>query len=73
MTQARAALRVCMVHYSDFGVDSRIQRQARALAERGDEVHLICVSPSSTEIEARARRALAGRCPWAKGRSTCTA
>ena len=37
-----------MVHYSDFGVDSRIQRQARALAERGDEVHLICLSPSSS-------------------------
>lgn len=38
-------LRICMVHYSDFHVDSRIQRQARALAERGDEVDLVCLSP----------------------------
>jgi glycosyltransferase involved in cell wall biosynthesis len=37
-------LRVCMVHYSDYHLDSRIQRQARALAERGDEVHLVCLS-----------------------------
>ncbi len=43
----RAPLRVCMIHYSDFHVDSRIQRQARALAERGDEVELVCLSPSS--------------------------
>lgn len=34
-----------MVHYSDFQVDSRIQREAGALAERGDEVHLVCLSP----------------------------
>lgn len=32
-----------MVHLSDFRLDSRIQRQARALAERGEEVDLICV------------------------------
>ncbi len=32
-----------MVHISDFLLDSRIQRQARALAQRGDEVDLICV------------------------------
>jgi len=36
-------LRVAMVHLSDFRLDSRIQRQARALAERGDQVDLICV------------------------------
>lgn len=36
-------LRVAMVHISDFRLDSRIQRQARALAERGDEVDLVCV------------------------------
>jgi glycosyltransferase involved in cell wall biosynthesis len=35
-----------MIHYSDFHVDSRIQRQARALAERGDEVDLVCLSPA---------------------------
>jgi len=33
-----------MVHYSDFVVDSRIQRQARALAERGDTVHCVCLN-----------------------------
>lgn len=32
-----------MVHISDFRLDSRIQRQARALAQRGDEVELVCV------------------------------
>jgi glycosyltransferase involved in cell wall biosynthesis len=37
------SLRVGMVHLSDFRLDSRVQRQARALAERGDEVHLVCV------------------------------
>ncbi len=39
----RKRLRVAMVHISDFRLDSRIQRQARALAQRGDEVDLICV------------------------------
>jgi glycosyltransferase involved in cell wall biosynthesis len=33
-----------MVHYSDFVVDSRIQRQARALAERGDHVDCVCIN-----------------------------
>jgi glycosyltransferase involved in cell wall biosynthesis len=37
------SLRVGMVHLSDFRLDSRVQRQARALAERGDEVHLVCL------------------------------
>jgi glycosyltransferase involved in cell wall biosynthesis len=32
-----------MVHYSELRLDSRIQRQARALAERGDEVDLVCL------------------------------
>ena len=40
----RRPLRVCMIHYSDFHIDSRIQRQARALAERGDTVDLVCLS-----------------------------
>jgi glycosyltransferase involved in cell wall biosynthesis len=40
---SRGHLRVAMVHISDFRLDSRIQRQARALAERGDEVDLVCV------------------------------
>jgi glycosyltransferase involved in cell wall biosynthesis len=38
-----------MVHYSDFEVDSRIQRQARALAERGDHVDCVCLD-EDTEI-----------------------
>lgn len=40
---ADGVLRVAMIHLSDFRLDSRIQRQARALAERGDEVDLLCV------------------------------
>ncbi|HST55127.1 MAG TPA: glycosyltransferase family 4 protein [Solirubrobacteraceae bacterium] len=36
-------LRIGMIHLSDFRLDSRIQRQARALAERGDEVDLVCI------------------------------
>ena len=44
-TAARhGGLRVCMVHYSDFVVDSRIQRQAQALAERGDRVDCVCLN-----------------------------
>lgn len=39
-----SGLRICMVHYSDFVVDSRIQRQARALAERGDRVECVCLN-----------------------------
>ena len=45
----RRPLRVCMVHYSDYHLDSRIQRQARALADRGDEVHLVCLSEPGTQ------------------------
>ncbi len=41
--EQRHGLRIAMIHLSDFALDSRIQRQARALAERGDEVHLICI------------------------------
>jgi glycosyltransferase involved in cell wall biosynthesis len=43
MAKRDGRLRVAMVHLSDFRLDSRIQRQARALAERGDEVDLVCV------------------------------
>ena len=43
---AHRSLRICMVHYSHFEVDSRVQRQARALAERGAEVDCVCLSPS---------------------------
>ncbi len=44
----REGLRVAMVHLSDFSLDSRIQRQARALAQRGDEVDLLCVGEQET-------------------------
>ncbi len=44
-----APLRVAMVHLSDFRLDSRIQRQARALAERGDEVDLICIGEAERQ------------------------
>jgi glycosyltransferase involved in cell wall biosynthesis len=40
---SRKPLRVAMIHLSDFRLDSRVQRQARALAERGDQVDLICI------------------------------
>jgi glycosyltransferase involved in cell wall biosynthesis len=40
-----------MVHLSDYRYDSRIQRQATALAERGDAVHLFCLGePGRWEI-----------------------
>ncbi|MGH2911159.1 MAG: glycosyltransferase family 4 protein [Solirubrobacteraceae bacterium] len=41
--EREGGLRVAMIHLSDFRLDSRIQRQARALAERGDEVDLLCI------------------------------
>lgn len=40
---ARRPLHIGMVHLSDYRYDSRIQRQATALAERGDTVELVCV------------------------------
>lgn len=40
---SRSPLCVAMIHLSDFALDSRVQRHARALAQRGDEVHLICI------------------------------
>jgi glycosyltransferase involved in cell wall biosynthesis len=49
--EPRARLRVAMIHLSDFHLDSRIQRQARALAERGDEVDLLCVGERVGECE----------------------
>jgi glycosyltransferase involved in cell wall biosynthesis len=39
----RRPLRIAMIHLSDYRYDSRIQRQAQALAERGDRVELICL------------------------------
>lgn len=43
MMTSRRPLRVAMIHLSDFKLDSRVQREARALAERGDEVHMVCL------------------------------
>jgi glycosyltransferase involved in cell wall biosynthesis len=60
-----SSLRVCMVHYSEFAVDSRIQRQARALAERGDEVDCVCIGDEGAETVGagtiRTHRASAGK------------
>jgi glycosyltransferase involved in cell wall biosynthesis len=54
-----------MVHYSDFVVDSRIQRQARALAERGDRVDCVCLNDdeefSVGDGEIALHRAAAGK------------
>jgi glycosyltransferase involved in cell wall biosynthesis len=41
--KSRRPLHVAMVHLSDYRFDSRVQRQARALAERGDIVDLVCL------------------------------
>ena len=44
-------MRIGMVHYSEFEIDGRLQRQARALAERGDVVESLCLSrPSETRV-----------------------
>lgn len=51
-------LRICMVHYSDFAVDSRIQRQARALAERGDRVDCVCINDDAEHTVGPGRIAL---------------
>ena len=40
-------LRVCMVHFSNFELDSRVQRQARSLARLGHEVHCVCLDGPS--------------------------
>ncbi len=56
-----------MVHYSDFVVDSRIQRQARALAERGDRVDCVCLNDHE-EIEVGPGRIVLHRAAAAKPR-----
>jgi glycosyltransferase involved in cell wall biosynthesis len=56
-----------MVHYSDFVVDSRIQRQARALAERGDRVDCICINDDE-EISVGAGRIALHRAATGKPR-----
>ena len=61
----RGGLRIGMVHYSEFAVDSRIQRQARALAERGDTVECVCLDAPRSIAVGRGRivlhRAAAGK------------
>ena len=39
-----------MIHFSNYVVDSRVQRQARALANRGDEVVCIGLARSSEHV-----------------------
>lgn len=49
---ATRELRVCMVHYSDFHTDSRLQRQAAAIIDRGGQVDCVCLSPSGQVVVA---------------------
>src|SRR5215213_6703918 len=56
-----------MIHYSDFEVDSRIQRQARALAERGDRVDCVCLNDDQ-ELEVGDGRIALHRASAAKPR-----
>ena len=52
MISSRLPLRVCMVHFSRFELDSRVQRQARSLAGLGHEVHCVCLDgPGRFTIE----------------------
>jgi len=53
LPQTLHALRICMVHFSDFHVDSRLQRETRALVDRGHEVDSLCLSESSVLEEGR--------------------
>jgi glycosyltransferase involved in cell wall biosynthesis len=46
-------LHICMVHFSDFHVDSRLQRETRALVDRGHEVDSLCLSESLVLEEGR--------------------
>jgi glycosyltransferase involved in cell wall biosynthesis len=48
---AQRKLRVCMVHFSDFELDSRVQRQARSLAGLGHEVHCVCLDGPKRFLE----------------------
>jgi glycosyltransferase involved in cell wall biosynthesis len=41
--------RVCMVAYAPYPVDTRIRREAEALADRGDEVDVICLKEKGRE------------------------
>jgi glycosyltransferase involved in cell wall biosynthesis len=47
----RGKLRVCMVHFSDFELDSRVQRHARSLAALGNEVHCVCLDGPAPFVE----------------------
>jgi glycosyltransferase involved in cell wall biosynthesis len=48
---SRRKLRVCMVHFSDFVLDSRVQRHARSLAALGHEVHCVCLDGPGRFVE----------------------
>jgi glycosyltransferase involved in cell wall biosynthesis len=59
-----------MVHYSAFEIDSRVQRQARALARRGDEVDLIGVhAPFELRVGEGLIRMHHVRCRKVRGRA----
>ena len=43
-------LKVCMVHFSDFHTDSRLQREAAAILDHGGRVDCVCLSPSGEAV-----------------------
>jgi glycosyltransferase involved in cell wall biosynthesis len=57
---SRRRLRVGMVVYSDYHLDARVQREACALAERGDDVEVVCLSASEEIRVGRGRVRLHG-------------
>lgn len=51
MVSGQGRLRIGVVHYSDYALDSRLQRQARALAQEGHEIDAVGVStPSEQQV-----------------------
>ena len=43
--------RVCVIVYTDYAADTRVRRAAEALAERGDDVTVLC--PQSPSLVGR--------------------
>lgn len=53
MTARSRRLRVAFVHLSDYHLDGEVQRPARALAARGDEVHAIGIGRAAVLSEGK--------------------
>jgi glycosyltransferase involved in cell wall biosynthesis len=41
--------RICMVAFTHYSIDTRVRREAEALADRGDEVDVVCLSEEKLE------------------------